>query len=386
VIEELRVWLEPGYDHGRIGAWMLDWPGAFTWGPTRETALARAVSATYRFQEWLDRHGDHDYPDVGANVTIVDEVPTRRLDDGYQVMATFAADDRPVDVQEMNRHIQRLVYARDDLLEVVGQLRQLERDGTPAAGETRDAAGVASGAVDSREVEQVFAHLGQTDAWFVSRLDANAKYQGPREEDVDAFLEQSFEFLVDRLRRIQAADPAAKRTDGRGETWTLAKLMRRTLYHALDHLEELQRRLDHAAGAMDAIEVRKNAAIDVFELERLLTRAGIGRRFRGRDDRTARMLAGTTETASAWHGDELVGFARIITDDVTNGYIATVAVAPSWQDRGLGTRLMHALMDGREDLKLILEVRPGVEAFYERLGFERATSLFVRRRPPEGAA
>ena len=46
--EPIRVWLEPGYDHGRTGAWMLDWPGCFAWGATREIALARVPSAVSR--------------------------------------------------------------------------------------------------------------------------------------------------------------------------------------------------------------------------------------------------------------------------------------------------------------------------------------------------
>jgi hypothetical protein len=32
-------------------------------------------------------------------------------------------------------------------------------------------------------------------------------------------------------------------TDRMGETWTLAKVLRRLIYHSLDHLDELDRRL-----------------------------------------------------------------------------------------------------------------------------------------------
>jgi predicted N-acetyltransferase YhbS len=97
---------------------------------------------------------------------------------------------------------------------------------------------------------------------------------------------------------------------------------------------------------------------------------------------TQRMLAGTTATVSAWEGERLVGFARIISDETTNGYISTVAVAPRWQSRGLGGRLMRALMEGREHMKLTLDARQGVEPFYERLGFKRASTTLVRPRPP----
>jgi ribosomal protein S18 acetylase RimI-like enzyme len=110
----------------------------------------------------------------------------------------------------------------------------------------------------------------------------------------------------------------------------------------------------------------------------------MGRRFTDSDELTRRMLAGSTETVSAWDSEVLVGFGRIISDEATNGYISTLAVAPQWQDRGLGTRLMRALMDGRERLKLTLDAREGAETFYERLGFERVDSAFVRPRGEGG--
>ncbi|HEV3486571.1 MAG TPA: hypothetical protein VG106_14265, partial [Vicinamibacterales bacterium] len=221
-MDTIRVWLEPGYDHGRTGAWMLDWPGAFTWGTSREGAMARVPSAVHRFVEWLDEHGDEAATTgrVPAVAEVVDEVPTQRLDDGYQVMATFDADGRDVSDEELRRHIDRMRYARADLLEIIDGLQSLIGSGAELKLEDRDAQGLASGAAAGREIEEVLAHIAQTDAWFVSRLDASARYDGPRQDNVDAFLQQSLEFLLARLTAIQAADPRAKRVAGRGETWT----------------------------------------------------------------------------------------------------------------------------------------------------------------------
>ncbi len=95
-----------------------------------------------------------------------------------------------------------------------------------------------------------------------------------------------------------------------------------------------------------------------------------------------RWLSGTSVIISAWDRDDLVGFVRMLSDETTNAYVATVAVAPRWQDRGLGARLMGALMEGRESLKFVLEAAPGAERFYERLGYVRAPNAFVRPRPP----
>jgi hypothetical protein len=44
------------------------------------------------------------------------------------------------------------------------------------------------------------------------------------------------------LHDLQTRDAALVASDGKGEEWTLAKVLRRTLYHSLDHLAELDAR------------------------------------------------------------------------------------------------------------------------------------------------
>jgi hypothetical protein len=48
--------------------------------------------------------------------------------------------------------------------------------------------------------------------------------------------------MLEQLRGLQARDPALQATDGKGEEWTMGKVLRRTLYHSLDHLAELDAR------------------------------------------------------------------------------------------------------------------------------------------------
>ena len=377
-MDSIRVWLEPEYDHGRTGAWLLDWPGGFTWGASRETALARANSAAHRFVDWLAAHGDVVAPVPFAHCEVVEEVAAYQLPDGYEVNATFAADDRGVDVAELEAHLRRLGYARDDLLTLVDRVRRFEADGGELPLEQRTAEARATGARDGHSVDEVLRHVCGAETWFVSRLDPSARYNGPRDDTSD-FLLGSREFLSDGLRRVQAAGSPA-RTDSKTERWTLAKVLRRSLYHSLDHLDELDRRLALAERRADRIEIRRNAEFDLAELRHLFASAGLLRRARDGDELMRRTLAGSTETVSAWDGEVLVGFARIISDEATNAYISTVAVAPQWQDRGLGTKLMRALMDGRDHIKLTLDAREGAELFYERLGFARVTSALVRPR------
>lgn len=377
----IRVWLEPSYDHGRTGAWLLDWPGAFTWGEDREGALARVPSAAHRFVGWLADQGEALPAPDSDDFDVVEEVPAFRLDSGYEVNATFAADERPVTATELEDTIRRLGYARGDLLAVVDRVREFEAGGGRLPVEDRSADALESGASAGRSGEEVLRHLAGSETWFCSRLDPGARYDGPaRDGQLEPFLEASRAFLLEHLRALWQRDPAVARADGKGERWTLAKVLRRALYHSLDHLEELDRRLAVVEGRAAALELRRDADLDLDELRVLFAATGLGRRARDDRELTIRMVGGSTATVSAWDGERLVGFARIISDEATNGYISTVAVAPSWQDRGLGARLMRALMDGREDLKLTLDSRPGTARFYERLGFRAAPNVMVRPR------
>ena len=73
----------------------------------------------------------------------------------------------------------------------------------------------------------------------------------------------------------------------------------------------------------------------------------------------ARAIEGTPEFAAAWDGDRLVGTARSLTDGGMYAHIATVVVHPRYQGLGVGERLMHALMDGRDGVRFALTRRAG---------------------------
>ncbi|HUG48143.1 MAG TPA: GNAT family N-acetyltransferase [Candidatus Limnocylindria bacterium] len=384
----IRVLLEPGFDHGRTGAWLADWPGAFCWGNSRAAALDRVPSAASRFVHWLARHGETaDGPPLGADPEVVEEVAAFRLDDGYEVNATFTADEQAVSADEMEAGIRRLGYARRDLLRLLDRLTKFESGGGRLEIEQRSAAALASGASAGRQRDEVLRHVAGAEAWFASRLDGSVRYEGPpRDGELGSYLEATRAFLLDTLRATWRSDPAASRVDGKGERWTLAKLLRRAPYHSLDHLEELDRRLALAENRAGRLEIRRRTGpaaaeeLDVAQVQRLFGTTGFSRRAAASAELTRRTIQGATEVVSAWDGQRLVGFGRVISDEATNAYISTVVVAPDWQDRRVGRRIMEALLDGRDALKVTLDARDGAVSFYERLGFGRDESVMVRPR------
>jgi ribosomal protein S18 acetylase RimI-like enzyme len=366
----IRVWLEPGHDRGRYGCWMLDWPGCFCWGPTRAEALARVPSAVGGFIDWLAEHGDAVAEPGSDEVEIVEEVAAEQ-EAGYERNALFAADDRDVSAEGVEATIRRLGHARDDLQRLAERVTSFERDHGPLE--------TTGGEREERTADAVLRHLAGSEVWLAGRLDRAARYAGaPRDGELVPFMDETRGWAIDQLRTLQARDPRSRGVDGKGEGWTLAKVVRRLLYHSLDHLEELDRRLAVASGAAGRVELRRDAP-PLDDLIGLFRASGFRRRI-GQRERVERMLAGSTETVSAWDAERLVGFGRSISDGAFNAYVSTVAVHPRWQRRGLGSRIMDALTDGHDELTFVLMARPGAERFYRELGFEQSPMAMARHR------
>lgn len=68
-------------------------------------------------------------------------------------------------------------------------------------------------------------------------------------------------------------------------------------------------------------------------------------------------------------GEELVGCGRIISDGIYQAAMYDVVVHPEYQGLGLGKKIVLALMQGEEHLKIILYAAKGKEDFYNNLGF-----------------
>lgn len=66
-----------------------------------------------------------------------------------------------------------------------------------------------------------------------------------------------------------------------------------------------------------------------------------------------------------------VGFARVVTDFATYGYIADVFVLPEWRDRGLSKRLMEAILrhPGLEGFRRLTLATRDAQGLYAQFGF-----------------
>jgi predicted N-acetyltransferase YhbS len=369
-VAPLRVWLERGYDGGQWGAWLLDVPGAFSAAAARPLALSQSPSTLGWFRDWLDRHGEPlALPAVGP-VEEVEEVAATVVD-GYERNATFASDEHAVGQDELEAAIRRVGFARTDLVAVLGAIRRHEAAAGPLATASEDG---------ERTPAEIVRHVAGAETWLGSRLDPKARFDGRSgDADPDAYLAATREWAIDNLRRLHAADPDAARTDAKGESWTLAKVLRRYVYHSIDHLRELDRRLGRAERRADRLSIRTDRLDDVAPLIRLLRSVGWDRRTQ-EPERLRRAIAASHAMVGAWDGDDLVGFARELGDGEMNALLSMVVVDPRWQGFGIADRLIHALIDGRPGIRFTLAAADGVEAYYRRFGFEPDTHAMVRRR------
>ena len=93
-----------------------------------------------------------------------------------------------------------------------------------------------------------------------------------------------------------------------------------------------------------------------------------------------RMIENTDRTVVAWDDSRIVGFARALCDEVSNGYISMVAVAAECRGQGIGRRLVASLMG--DDLKItwVLRAGRGSEGFWKKMGFKESEMAMERVR------
>lgn len=97
-------------------------------------------------------------------------------------------------------------------------------------------------------------------------------------------------------------------------------------------------------------------------------------------DRFRKMLEHTNRTVVAVDGSRIVGFARALCDEVSNGYISMVAVAADHRGQGIGRELVRHLMKDDPGITWVLRAGHESRKFWERVGFQSSKIAMERVR------
>jgi hypothetical protein len=214
----IAVGMDAGFDGG-AAAWVLDLTGCVATAGDESAALADLPHRVRRYRHWAGEVG----PLEGFEV--VERIETRVLDDGYEINATFEADRAAIDPDGL-RAGQRLVDAAH---------RRFLR----AARATPGGALRGEGSRD----EPMIRHVVRAGIWIASRTEPNPRGIAfpPEETPIHQRVDDGFAFIDQYVERMLDGDGVRERVDSKGEEWTVRKVLRRLVYHALDHAEQLER-------------------------------------------------------------------------------------------------------------------------------------------------
>jgi predicted N-acetyltransferase YhbS len=93
-----------------------------------------------------------------------------------------------------------------------------------------------------------------------------------------------------------------------------------------------------------------------------------------------RMMENASRTVVAFEGGRVVGFARALCDEVSNGYIGTVAVAPDFRRKGIGRELIERLTGDDPNITWVLRAGRGSREFWKKMGFSVSETAMEKTR------
>ncbi|MBI5252040.1 MAG: GNAT family N-acetyltransferase [Desulfomonile tiedjei] len=91
-------------------------------------------------------------------------------------------------------------------------------------------------------------------------------------------------------------------------------------------------------------------------------------------------------TVFIYHGDQMIGFGRAISDGAYQAAIYDVAVVPELHGQGIGTTIIRNILTRLPQCNFILYAAPGKEDFYKKLGLRKMkTGMAFFRKADEMA-
>jgi N-acetylglutamate synthase-like GNAT family acetyltransferase len=128
------------------------------------------------------------------------------------------------------------------------------------------------------------------------------------------------------------------------------------------------------------MQIRSVSASDADAVHRLLSTNGWAHRIAG-IEHLRQLISASQQAVIAVADGETVGFARAISDGMSNGYLSMVVVAEPFRRRGIGQALVQHIVGSEADITWVLRAgRPGAAEFFAKLGFSASSVAMERPR------
>ncbi len=128
------------------------------------------------------------------------------------------------------------------------------------------------------------------------------------------------------------------------------------------------------------MQIRSAAASDLEAVYRLLSANGWAHRIADAEYLGQLISASHTAVIAVADG-EVVGFARAISDGLSNGYLSMVVVAEPFRRRGIGQALVQHIVGSETSITWVLRAgRPEAAEFFAKLGFRTSSVAMERSR------
>ncbi len=121
----------------------------------------------------------------------------------------------------------------------------------------------------------------------------------------------------------------------------------------------------------------------LLKLRRLLNKHAFWAQDRSRQQ-LGKMLKGSQVVISLWRGKRMVGFGRASSDGIYRAVLWDVVVAGDLQGRGLGRRVVEALLASARvrEVERVYLMTTNSTGFYEQMGFRAVGNqhLLIRKQ------
>lgn len=128
------------------------------------------------------------------------------------------------------------------------------------------------------------------------------------------------------------------------------------------------------------MQLRDFTPSDLDGVYQILVTNGWGHRIES-VDYLRRLVQASHRTAVAMLDGHIAGFARAITDGLSNGYLSMVVVAEPWRRQGVGRALVQHIVGAAPSVTWVLRAgRAGAPDFFAKLGFMASVDAMEMRR------